>query len=228
MPTRSCPENHQWPISNQLSITTQKLCPAGQNHPLSAVYQHQSWQLLLPLLTINLHSSCPHCPEHFLLPDPVLATQNLPGRLQTSRPPPHLYLCYSSTVSGVFGLPATPRLNHSLLRPKLQLPGCNQPLRGSWSHSWHSQIYLKFGPPYPPAHPKSRSDHNSIHLPTTRSDPADRLCEPVRSTPISPTILGFSHPDWVGPPGIWKLNCVCQATMGWASLATHKHILNRI
>ena len=191
MPTRSCPENHQWPISDRLSITTQQLCPAGQNHPLSAVYQHQSWQLLLPLLTINLHSSCPHCPEHFLLPDPLLATQNLPGHPQTSRPPPHLYLCYSSTVSGVFELPATPRLNHSLLRPKLQLPGCDWPLRGCpvtllalpdspqiWSTISSRTPEITIGPQF---HPFA---NNSIGS----GRPAMRTC------PIDP--------DWSHDPGV--------------------------
>ena len=64
------------------------------------------------------------------LPGTLPAARPAPGHPKSPRPPPHLYLCYSSTVSGVFELPATPRLYHSLLRPKLQLPGCNRPLRG--------------------------------------------------------------------------------------------------
>ena len=110
------------------------MCPAG--HTKSSIISCLATSIMAVALAIayylllNLHSSCPGCPEHSLLPDPVMVTQNLPSRPQTSRPPPHLYLCYSSTVSGVFELPATPRLNHSLLRPKLQLPGCNRPLRG--------------------------------------------------------------------------------------------------
>ena len=133
----------------------------------------------------------PSLPGTLLLPDPVLATQNLPGHPQTSWPPPHLYLCYSSTVSGVFELPATPRLNHSLLRPKLQLPGCNWPLRGCpvtllalpdspeiWSAISSRTPEITIGPQF---HPFA---NNSIGS----GRPAMRTC------PIDP--------DWSHDPGV--------------------------